>query len=160
MLTQGLLDCAQTEDAIAAIIAHEIAHIHLQHSVKAIKSSRALNAVLATSKAVAEGFGLGEITEGFSSAVDEVLNTLVNSGYSKAQEYEADKKALGLMHNVGYNPYAMADMLEVLRQKSAGATTGFSKTHPSPESRLKEVEKSLSKDYSTIEKTKRFPREM
>src|SRR5574344_2492121 len=40
LVSRGLLSCAESEDARAAGIAHEVSHIQLQHSIKAIKSSR------------------------------------------------------------------------------------------------------------------------
>lgn len=159
LVSRGLLACAQSEDAIAAIIAHEIAHIHLQHSVKAIKSSRSLNAVLATSKALASSMDLDELTESFGGAVDEVLNTLVNSGYSQTHEFEADKLALTLMHDAGYNPYAMLEMLSLLKTQTKGET-GFGKTHPAPQKRLDRVNAILKKDFRNIDVNKRFEIEL
>ena len=47
-VTLGLLECVTSEDALAAVIAHEIAHIQLQHSIKAIKTSRITHAINVT----------------------------------------------------------------------------------------------------------------
>lgn len=159
LVSKGLLACAESEDAIAAIIAHEIAHIHLQHSVKAIKSSRSLNAVLATSKAVASSMDLDELTDSFGGAVDEVLNTLVNSGYSQTHEFEADKLALTLMHNAGYNPYAMVEMLSLLKTQTKSGS-GFGKTHPAPQKRLNKVNSVLRKKFYDVDSSKRFEIEL
>ena len=46
LITRGLLSCAENEDALASVIAHEIGHIQLQHSLKAIKTSRNSQAAL------------------------------------------------------------------------------------------------------------------
>ena len=52
-VSRGLIDCTDSEDALAAVIAHEVAHVQLGHSVSAIKASRVRSAVSSTSKAVA-----------------------------------------------------------------------------------------------------------
>jgi predicted Zn-dependent protease len=98
-LTQGLLACATSEDTLAAVIAHEIAHIQLQHSIKAIKSSRVINAIATTSSSVAD-IALSELTEVLNEAAAEITTTLIN-GYSQDLEYAADKKALELLADAG-----------------------------------------------------------
>ena len=52
LITRGLLACTDSEDSLAAVLAHEIAHIQLQHSIKAIKTSRTSDAVLTTAAGV------------------------------------------------------------------------------------------------------------
>ena len=52
-VSRGLIDCTDSEDALAAVLAHEIAHVQLGHSVSAIKASRVRSAVSSTTKAVA-----------------------------------------------------------------------------------------------------------
>ncbi len=149
-VTRGLLRCARTEDALAAVLAHEIAHIQLQHSLKAIRTSRITEALTVTATSavsVATGADLNTLTDIFDESVSEIIKTMVNSGYSKSQEFDADKTALSLMADAGYNPEAMTEMLELLKNRQSGDRRGFGKTHPSPEERLKEVKKSL-KNYS------------
>jgi peptidase, M48 family len=159
LISSGLLKCAESEDAIAAILAHEIAHIHLRHGVKAIKSARALDAVAKTGKALTSAVKLDVLLDDFSTAVDEVLNTMVNSGYSQSHEFEADKLALTLMHDAGYNPYAMLEMLTLLKAHTTDESVGFGKTHPAPQKRLDKVSSTLRKKFSDVERNTRFKRE-
>ena len=44
-ITKGLLRCCRTEDAVAAVLAHEIGHIQLKHGIQAIKKARVTDAV-------------------------------------------------------------------------------------------------------------------
>ena len=91
LITRGLMECAHDEDALAAVIAHEVAHIQLGHSVKAIRSSRATNELI---KATQAGSGSSsQLLEGFKDSVDDIVNQVVTSGYSKTQEFQADKKS-------------------------------------------------------------------
>ena len=80
-----------------------------------------------------------EFTDVFGDAVDEIVAEMVDSGYSKSQEYEADETALEIMAATGYNPLAMNDMLNVLKQNQK-SKSGFSVTHPSPDDRLKNLQ--------------------
>lgn len=142
LVSRGLLSCAESEDALAAVIAHEVAHIQLQHSIKAIKSSRATSALVKTAQAAytlkTDGKS-DEVMDGFADSVGDIISTMVESGYSKQQEFDADSKALSLMNDAGYDPHAMNDMLTLLIKKEAGQESGFSKTHPSPALRIKNL---------------------
>ncbi len=160
-VSRGLIDCTNSEDALAAVLAHEISHIQLGHSVEAIKASRTRAAVSDTAKAglvttlaitnANSSYGLSdremkkvfEAVDSISNASNEVVKTLVNTGFSKAQEFEADKNALILMNEAGYDPYAMLDMLAQLEESPSNS--GWGSTHPSPKDRIKKVEKELSK---------------
>lgn len=148
-VTRGLLRSAASEDALAAIIAHEIAHIQLQHSLKAIKNSRINNALVVTGSSAAsiatQGTGLGELTDVFTESVGEVVTTMVTKGYSRDQEFEADNLALALMAASGYEPSSLIEMLRVLQKNQASHAGGFNSTHPSPDNRIKNAEKSIGK---------------
>ena len=52
-VTRGLINAAKSEDALAGVIAHEIAHIQLKHGIKAIKNSRITQAILVTGTSAA-----------------------------------------------------------------------------------------------------------
>lgn len=169
-VSRGLIDCTNSEDALAAVLAHEISHIQLAHSVSAIKASRTRAAVSDTAKVgvvgtiaavnVRSGINLTDremktvyaAVDQISNASNEVVKTLVNTGFSKEQEFAADKNALILMNDAGYDPYAMLDMLEQLEESPSNS--GWGSTHPSPQDRIKRVQKELSKmeKDSTISK--------
>ena len=169
-VSRGLIDCTDSEDALAAVIAHEVAHVQLGHSVSAIKASRVRSAVSSTTKAVAvtsiavanerAGVKLSnkqmekvmEAVDTFSDMSNEVVKTLVNTGFSKEQEFEADKNALYILQSAGYDPYAMLDMLEQIDESPSNS--GWGSTHPSPKDRIKKVNKELASmaKAGTIEK--------
>ena len=169
-VSRGLIDCTTSEDALAAVIAHEVAHVQLGHSVSAIKASRVRSAVSSTTKAVAvtsiavanerTGVKLSnkqmekvmEAVDTFSDMSNEVVKTLVNTGFSKEQEFEADKNALYILQSAGYDPYAMLDMLAQIDESPSNS--GWGSTHPSPKDRIKKVNKELASmaKAGTIEK--------
>ena len=152
LVTRGLLECATSEDALAAVLAHEIAHIQLQHGIKAIKGDRWTNAALTVASSTASALTEGEMSEvldAFDESVDSIVTTMVNTGYSQSQEYEADATALEIMAAAGYNPHAMLDMLNELRVRQPKSSGGFASTHPSADKRLDKVEDEL-KNYKEV----------
>ena len=137
-LTRGLVSSTKSEDALAGVIAHEIAHIQLQHSIKAIKTSRITQALMVTGTSVAgavSGYDVNKMTAIFNESVGDIMGALVNNGYSQAQEFEADAKALSLLAGAGYNPSGLIDMLKELENAQKRSSGGFNKTHPSPDKR-------------------------
>jgi predicted Zn-dependent protease len=157
-ITRGLLECTDSEDALASVIAHEIAHIQLQHSIKAIKTSRITNALLATGSSAVEvvtlGTSLAELTDIFDESVTEIVTTMVNNGYSQSQEFNADELALALLASAGYEPSSLMDMLRMLEKEQKAHPGGFNKTHPSPASRIARAAKKL--DSYHVPDTRRY----
>lgn len=159
LVSTGLIKCATSEDALAAVLAHEIAHIQLEHSLKAIKTSRVTDAITKTTFATMTVLSEGEFQEFsdvFGDVVDEIVAEMVDSGYSKSQEYEADETALEIMAATGYNPLAMNEMLKVLKINQKGKS-GFSVTHPSPDERLKNLKDQY--EHYDIEDTSAYRKE-
>ena len=144
-ITRGLIANAPSEEALAGVIAHEVAHIQLKHGLNAIKNARASQALVQTGAAVAsETMNLGELTDVFTQSIGDIVNTMVVSGYSQKQEFEADGKALSLMAASGYDPNGLMLMLRTLEKNYTPSGSGFGKTHPSPSDRIKNAEKLLT----------------
>jgi len=146
-LTRGLVSIAKTEDALAAVIAHEVAHNQLKHSLKAIKTSRVTQAFLLTASAgvgVITGMDAEEFANILNESVGEIMQTMVNSGYSREQEYEADIAAMCFMAAAGYQPSGLIDMLNELKAVHR-VGLGLSKTHPGPGQRIYYAEKALNR---------------
>jgi predicted Zn-dependent protease len=94
---------------------------------------------------VVSGYDVDKVTSAFNDTIGEIVGTLVNNGYSQSQEFNADSTALSLLASAGYNPSGLVDMLKELDKEQKNDSGGFSKTHPSPASRLASVERILDK---------------
>jgi beta-barrel assembly-enhancing protease len=146
LVTRGLLRCASSEETVAAILAHEVAHVAKQHGLKAIKKDRLTKAVIGVGSAATQVLGSDELasqTATFKDSVGDITGTLVNSGYSRDLELEADKVALSDLDAVGYDPRALEDMLKVMQKKLKAGGLDFAKTHPDPKLRIDAIEKAL-----------------
>ncbi|MDR1238604.1 MAG: M48 family metalloprotease [Treponema sp.] len=157
-ITRGLIDCTDSEDALAAVIAHEISHIQLQHSIKAIRTSRITQALLVTGGSAADvltsGTSLGELTDIFDESVGEIVTTMVNNGYSQSQEFDADNRAMSLLASAGYDPSSLITMLRALEKNQPGHPGGFNKTHPAPARRISNA--GLSVNNYPVEDTRPY----
>lgn len=159
LVTKGLLSCADSEDALAGVIAHELGHIQLKHGIGAIKANRITAAAVESSATMAVGSEKKAELKFLEDASKEIVTTLVNSGYSKSQEYDADRFAVKLMARAGYDPNAMTEMLKIMSEKQKHDSRGFGKTHPSAVSRIKSVEKESKKlagDYNRPARLNRY----
>ncbi|HPS09259.1 MAG TPA: M48 family metalloprotease [Kiritimatiellia bacterium] len=143
LVSRGLLRCCRSEDALAAVLAHEIGHVQNQHGLRAIKKGR-LNAALTTLAVEAgknlAGESLAEVTKAFEGSITDISSTLMNSGYARTLEHDADAAAVQILSRAGYNPKALVDMLGQMKTRIGVETgRGFGKTHPSPDVRIEHV---------------------
>lgn len=133
-VSRGLLDLAPHEEALAAILAHEIGHVVLGHGVKAISQAKVTEAFSILGKEAVSSYGpteLSAVTEVFGDSVNQVVETLMTSGYSRTQEYEADAFAANLLAKTGYAAKGLSVILDRLAQVSSSAKGGWMNTHPS-----------------------------
>jgi len=142
-ITRGLIRCCRTEDALAAVLAHEIGHIQLRHGMRAIEKARITEALTILAQEGAKSFGsqaISQLTQAFGGAIADITNTMINSGYSRAYEYQADAAAVVILQRTGYNPGALSEMLHVMAKQIKPGGTDFAKTHPSPQNRIAELQ--------------------
>jgi predicted Zn-dependent protease len=146
LVSRGLLRCTQNEDETAAILAHEIGHVVKQHGLNAIKTSRlneALTSAALTAGELAAPEETAKLTTAFGDSINDITSTLVNSGYSRAQESEADHQAVIILQRTGYDATAMVRMLEIMKKRLKPGGLDFAKTHPDPADRIKDVKGAL-----------------
>jgi len=144
LISRGMVRCCKNEDELVAVLAHEISHVDHQHGLKAIKKGRLTSALTTLGAAAGKSLAGGElaqVTEAFEGSITDITSTMMNSGYSRTTEFEADKGAVAIMNKAGYNPSALVSMLEQMETHVKPGDRGFGKTHPAPEVRLAEIKK-------------------
>lgn len=140
-VTSGMLNLVKSEDELACVMAHEVAHIAKKHGLKTIQTSRLTSAFTALGTEAAKSYTpqqVSQLTAAFEGAVDDVVNRLVVSGYSRDKEYEADRFAAQYARNANYDPGALKGFLERMAQASASGG-GVFKTHPGADKRVGEL---------------------
>lgn len=145
-VTRGFLKLLPNEDALAAVLSHEIGHVIKGHGMAAISEANVSNALLTLGKAAAESRGGTEVsvlTNVFGDSVKEIFATLIDKGYSRSQEYEADAYGVELLARSGYDPNAMISVLQSLEKLQGNNSAGWYATHPEPSDRVDEVKDQL-----------------
>jgi predicted Zn-dependent protease len=151
-VTRGMLRCCKHEDAVAAVLAHEIGHVQYKHGLQAIQKSRVTEALTTIALEGGKSFGgenLAQLTQVFENSLSDITTTLVNNGYSRAFESQADGAAVAILRRVGYSPNGLVDMLKVMEQRLTPGGLDFAKTHPSPGDRIAEIQKIIGA-YTTV----------
>lgn len=143
-ISRGMIRCCRSEDALAAVLAHEIGHVELQHGLQAINKSRMTSALTILATESAKSFGgqeLAQLTEAFEGSITDITATMMNNGYSRGFERQADRAAVTILQRSGYDPNGLIAMLTMMKQHLKPGGHDFAKTHPSPESRIADITK-------------------
>jgi predicted Zn-dependent protease len=124
-VTTGLLEKAN-DQRLRAVLAHEIAHEDLNHVAKA--------------QVLAAGLGLGavlidQIFPG-TGQIAPIAGELVFRGYTRNEEFAADRHGVELLERAGYSRNDMIDGLTWLVQVSGDSGGGFFATHPGTVERI------------------------
>ncbi len=139
LVTRGLIRCCPNETALAAVLAHEIAHVQNRDALRAIQKARiteALGIIGSETIKHTAGAELKQLTGIFADSVGDVMTGMVNNGYSRSYEYEADQGALGILDRAGYDPSGLVLMLQDMQSRLVSGRADFAKTHPAPADRI------------------------
>lgn len=139
LVSRGMLRCCRSEDAVAAVLAHEVGHVQNRDGLRAINKDRVSSALTIMASETAKTMGgeqLAQLTQQFEGSVKDVTSTLVNSGYSRRLEQQADAAAVTILKRAGYDPMALVGMLQGMDKTMKRDGRGFAKTHPDPKDRI------------------------
>lgn len=139
VITRGLYALLASEDELAAVLAHEIAHVNRRHQWKVIQQQKLV---------ALAGSAVSSSDPGRSAQLVADLGTkLIARGLDKASEFEADRDGVVIAARAGYDSSALIAVMERLKTLKTGADTAllFS-THPSPDDRIEALTKAATPD--------------
>ncbi|MCG9580765.1 M48 family metallopeptidase [Vibrio tubiashii] len=136
----GLLKVAVTQDQLATVIGHEIAHVLADHSNERLSQSQIANAGLQLTNIA---LGSSEYAQ-YQGATMAALGLGVQYGvlmpYGRTQESEADIVGLELMAKSGFDPNQSVDLWKNMAKASGGAQPPeLLSTHPSHGTRIQDL---------------------
>jgi predicted Zn-dependent protease len=140
-VTKGLLKHVKSEDELASVLGHEVAHVAKKHGLKTIQTARLTSAFTILGSEVGKQYTsqqVGELTKAFDGAVEDIVNKMVVNGYSRDKEYEADRLGAQYAKSAHYDPGALKSFLARL-ERAEGSGGGMFKTHPSAAKRQSEL---------------------
>jgi predicted Zn-dependent protease len=140
---KGAMDKAETDDELAAMIAHEIGHVSARHLAQRLEQDRAFSL----------GFGLLDAfvlrKQKSRRNIHKIVNIaygIIQTGYTRQDEYEADRLGTRYSYKAGYDPFAAISLLKKLKkEKRRGAGPGIFenidilRTHPYIDERIDAV---------------------
>ncbi len=135
-VTQGLLDFADTEDEVVAVMGHEISHVVHRDGIKSLK--RSLLYALAAALIGGKSETLGDISS--------LGLGLLSLHYSRENEYSADETGTLMAYSAGYNPQGMLDFFDKLHRelekgRPSSILDALLSTHPyTPNRKLRQQE--------------------
>ncbi|TVP87984.1 MAG: M48 family peptidase [Pseudomonadaceae bacterium] len=138
-----------TDDEIAQIMGHEMAHALREHGREAV--SRAYAAQTGT-QVVGALLGLGE---GSRQAADAAVQYGLMMPHSRTNETEADLIGLELAARAGYNPQAAITLWQKMAAASGGSPPAFLSTHPSPQGRIQTLRDTIPRVQPLYEQARR-----
>ena len=145
----GILDTLKmTDDEVAAVMGHEIAHALREHA-RARMGKQAATSVGVNIASQVLGLGnLGHAALGASA-------NLLTLKFSRDDETDADLVGLELMARAGYDPRAGVTLWQKMQAASKGAPPQWMSTHPSSDSRIKEIQNHLADVMPLYERAKK-----
>lgn len=144
---EGLLKVAVTPAQLAAVLGHEIGHVQAQHSNQRMSTSL----VADLGMKVVQGFtGVGQSPTAMA-ALGLGAQYGVLLPFSRGQETEADKIGIRLMARAGFNPDEAVTLWQNMKKASGGAPPEILSTHPSNNTRIKELSKLAPAQRGTYE---------
>lgn len=132
VMTDELVALAHSDDELIAVLAHETGHHEHRHALRQTLESSGI--------VVMAALLFGDVSG--SSLTVSMPTVLLETGFSRAHEREADEFAFALLLRKGHSPQAFADMLRRLGEKDGGDTAmvGYFSTHPASEDRIRRAE--------------------
>ena len=123
-----------TDDEIAAIMGHEIAHALREHGRERLSQAMAQSAVTNIALAAAGGYGSA------ISAANQAAQYVLVLPNSRQNESEADAIGVELAARAGYNPQAAITVWQKMNKATQGkGTLEFLSTHPSGDTRIEQL---------------------
>jgi len=142
----GLITASRTESELAAVLAHEIAHVTQRHIARSVQNAGRANlasmaAMLATiligaTTGLPSDALIGSMTAAQGLAAQQQIN------FTRANESEADRVGIGILASSGFDPVAMPDFFWTMQQRAGSAGRNIPallRTHPVTTERIAET---------------------
>jgi predicted Zn-dependent protease len=128
--TRGLIESGISDQELAGVMGHEIAHVTQRHAIKIMEKAMTGEMIVA--------IVTKDSSSDIQAASDIALDLILRKGY-REEEYDADRVGTRWAYNSGYQPGGLLDFLKVIKQKEGGKPSNLEvwvSTHPPTDSRI------------------------
>jgi predicted Zn-dependent protease len=130
----GLIERLQpSDDELAAVMGHEIAHALREHGRERVSQAQAQGMIIGVLGAVAG------VSRGGMDLTQLVVDLTLNKPNSREHETEADRIGVELAARAGYDPRGAISLWEKMGRLGGGQPPEFLSTHPSPSTRIADL---------------------
>lgn len=152
----GLLEATRSEDELAGVLAHEVAHVTQRHIARAVhansrQSLLSTAIMLGAILAGAAGAG-GDAVQG-AIAVAQGSSAQAQINFTRSNEYEADRVGIEALALAGFDPNGMASFFEVISRSENAPheyrLPEFLRTHPVGSTRIAEA-RNRAREYPNV----------
>ena len=133
----GLMDM-MNDDELRGVIGHEIGHVALGHSKKAMQVAYATSAA----RTAVSASGNAAVSQLSSSQLGDLTEKLINSQFSQSQELDSDNYSFDLLTSKGFSPKGLQTGFQKFAELDGGQNSMFS-SHPSSSERAENIQKRL-----------------
>jgi predicted Zn-dependent protease len=152
----GLLEASRSEDELAGVLAHEVAHVTQRHIARAIhansRQSLLSTAIMLGAMIAGAAGGGGDVMQaGIAVAQGTAAQQQIN--FTRSNEHEADRVGIAALADAGFDPYGMASFFDVMSRQDSRApderAPEFLRTHPVTSSRIAEA-RNRARNYPQV----------
>ena len=153
----GLIEASRSEDELAGVLAHEVAHVTQRHIARAVhagsRQSMMTTALMLGAMILGAAGGGGDAVQaGLAVAQGTAAQQQIN--FTRSNEYEADRIGIRALSEAGFDPNGMASFFEVMSRQETSAPDRripeFLRTHPVTTERISEAN-SRAREYERID---------
>ena len=144
-ITEGLLSRLSadgktlSEDMLAGVLGHEIAHVVARHSAEKLAQMELAQGI--TGAVTMATYDPSNPNTGF---IAQSVANMIQLKYGRGQELQSDNLGVRFMMESGYNPENLIAVMEVLKQASGPSNTPeFQSSHPDPENRKEAIQAAI-----------------
>jgi predicted Zn-dependent protease len=137
----GMLRVAQTQDQLATVLAHEIAHVIAKHTNERLSTAAVAETGLTAAQVLLGGDSPGQRQLMGALGLGAQVGVLLP--FSRAQESEADLLGLRLMARAGFDPRGSVELWRRMQREAQGSPPEFLSTHPAESTRIAQLERSM-----------------
>jgi len=132
VVQKGLLLEADSAEQLAGVLAHEIQHIELQHTLQSMINSAGWAGVLAVT--------LGDV----SALVGILIHQAGAMHFGRELETQADIAGVDALHEADINPTGLSSFFQSLADDNLGQEIAFLSTHPSSQDRIDTIQQEIA----------------
>lgn len=140
IVARGLLPYLRNDDEVAAVLAHEISHVELDHFGRMYSRAQTFNWL---------GFAANVFTRGaaypYVGLAGLSYQFILQPHWSRQQETEADLHGIDLMAAAGFNPNGMIELFQELQSRARGPLIPWTASHPDYADRIAAIRQEIAK---------------